>query len=123
MDFVQHDGGRNKYYKGGRIGDCVIRAIALGTEQDYKTVYMELMSRAIIAGSMPNEDRIWKRYLKDLGWVETKLGRSAVDLKDTKLPNKCIAVTSGHLCAVMNNTLLDNWDGRFRKCWRYWTKS
>ena len=36
--FIYNDGGRSKYYQLEKVGDCVIRAIAIATETDYKEV-------------------------------------------------------------------------------------
>ena len=41
LDFRFHDGGRSNYFK-GEAGDCVVRAIAIATNTDYKVVYDEL---------------------------------------------------------------------------------
>lgn len=38
MKFNFNDGGRSKYFK-GKCGDCVVRAIAISLEKDYKEVY------------------------------------------------------------------------------------
>ena len=39
MEWVYDDGGRSKYFKAEHVGDCVCRAIAIGTGKDYKEVY------------------------------------------------------------------------------------
>ena len=39
MKFFYNDGGRSKYYKSEKVGDCVCRAIAIANEMDYKEVY------------------------------------------------------------------------------------
>ena len=45
-NFIYDDGGRSKYYrmkfKSDRVGDCVIRALAIATGGDYKSVRDEL---------------------------------------------------------------------------------
>ncbi len=121
LAYEKDDGGRSKYYKGSKAGDCVIRAIAIATDQDYKVVYYELTSIAMPMGLYANDDKVWKKYLKSLGWTEHKFGRDAKDLIDTKLPHyRCIAVTNSHLSAVIGNTIYDTWNPSDRKCWRYW---
>ncbi len=42
MDHVKTDGGRKDAGYKGSVGDCVIRAIAVATEQDYQTVYDDI---------------------------------------------------------------------------------
>lgn len=39
MEWVYNDGGRSKYFKAERVGDCVTRAICNATGKDYKEVY------------------------------------------------------------------------------------
>ena len=42
MDFVYSDGGRAAEGFKGKAGDCVVRAIAIATEQRYVAVYEAL---------------------------------------------------------------------------------
>ena len=39
MDFVYNDGGRAAAGYKGRVGDCVVRAIAIATQKPYQDVY------------------------------------------------------------------------------------
>lgn len=39
MKLVISDGGRSKYFKAKRVGDCAVRAICNATGKDYKEVY------------------------------------------------------------------------------------
>lgn len=41
LQFKFNDGGRSKYFK-GEAGDCVVRAISIATNTDYKVIYDEL---------------------------------------------------------------------------------
>ena len=89
LDFRFHDGGRSNYFK-GEAGDCVVRAIAIATNTDYKVVYDELFqinkdylsskntklskqmkSRANQKGGTPrngNYKKIYHDYLINKGW-------------------------------------------------------
>ena len=120
MNYIEHDGGRSEYYKYRREGDCVVRAIAIATKQDYKKVFEDLTYRGLPLGLFANSDRVWQGYLKELGWQETKYGRNAVPLNQMMFSG--IAVLSGHLVAVDKNTIYDTWDCQFQRCWRTWTK-
>ena len=123
MDFVQHDGGRSRYYGKHRAGDCVIRAIAIATDQDYKTVFEDLTDLAKSKGLFANCNRVWRKYLRDRGWVEHKHGRDAKDLFDYDMKGRNIAHTRNHLSAVIDNVNYDTWDNRYLTCWRVWTKT
>ena len=39
LPFQKNDGGRREAGYIGTTGDCVTRAVAIGTQQDYSTVY------------------------------------------------------------------------------------
>ena len=41
LKYKYNDGGRSNYFK-GKSGDCVVRAIALATGEDYKVIYDQL---------------------------------------------------------------------------------
>ena len=118
MDNIEHDDGRSKYYKYRREGDCVIRAIAIATKQDYKKVFEDLTYLGTPLGLFANTDRVWQQYLKDLGWVETRYGRDAVPLNEMLFSG--IGVLGGHLVAVDKTTIYDTWDCGHKRCWRIW---
>ena len=44
LEFKFNDGGRSKYFK-GETGDCVTRAIAIATGEDYMTIYDQFFIR------------------------------------------------------------------------------
>lgn len=121
LNFYKHDGGRSKYYKKAKVGDCVVRAISIALDQDYKVTYYELMSLAMPEGLCYNDRSIWKKYLKSKGWVEHKFGKAAKPLSDTEFEqSNIIACTPSHLSCVRLRTLYDTWDCSHRICWRYW---
>jgi hypothetical protein len=120
MNFIKHDGGRSEHYKYRREGDCVIRAIAIATKQDYKKVFEDLTYRGLPLGLFANSDKVWPGYLKELGWQETKYGRNAVPLNQMCFTG--IALLSSHLVAVDKTTIYDTWDCGKRRCWRTWTE-
>ena len=39
LAFQYNDGGRSRYFKAQKVGDCVTRAFAIATGKDYKEVY------------------------------------------------------------------------------------
>ena len=46
MEFVYDDGGRAKYFRAERVGDCACRAVAIATGRDYKQVYDDINALA-----------------------------------------------------------------------------
>ena len=141
LDFRFHDGGRSNYFK-GEAGDCVVRAIAIATNTDYKVVYDELFqinkdyvakkntklskqmkSRANQKGGTPrngNYKKIYHDYLINKGWKWVSLRkfgskeRTKLD-QLTHLKNIIVAVNK-HLMCMKDGIVYDTWDSR----WSYW---
>lgn len=137
QEFVQNDGGRSKYFQGA-AGDCVTRAIAIGTEIDYKEVYdamfngideMKETGRSRFAKKLRNKKsgangttprngvhpKIYKKYLESLGWkwVPTMTIGSGckVHLRGDELPaGRLIVRVSKHLVAMIDGVIHDNFD-------------
>lgn len=128
MKFNYNDGGRSKYFKADKVGDCVTRAIAIATGRDYKEVYDRLNEMAKSEstkkhrGHKRSQSRngvfkeTWKRYLKEIGWVHHKtceLGSSKSKLRfvDGALPNGTLIVQlSKHLTCLIDGVINDTYD-------------
>lgn len=126
MKFNYNDGGRSQYFKGTKTGDCVCRAIAIGTNMDYKEVY-DLINeyaksektgkrkRGISNARTGVYKNTYKAILKDLGWkwVPTmKVGQGCkVHLDENELPKGTIIVSvSKHLVCVIDGVINDTYD-------------
>ena len=66
-DYIYDDGGRHQYfrmkYKKDRVGDCVIRALAIATGEDYQDVRTELWETSYKDGYMPNSNENYTKFL------------------------------------------------------------
>jgi hypothetical protein len=123
MQYIDTDGGRSRYYRYSRIGDCVIRSVALATGADYQDIFEEFTDRAVRIGVFANDDRIWRSYLKELGWQEHRLPnpRPLVNtIRVSQAVVHCRSGYSGHLTAVVQGNLHDIWDARQCKAYAYW---
>lgn len=128
MKVVYNDGGRAASGRKGSAGDCVVRAVAIATEQDYGAVYARLASgmgeerrtkrsgRAAgrrTAREGVNVQRKWfKDYMQQLGWrwVPTMgIGTGCrVHLSDGELPmGRLIVSLSKHYTAVIDGVIHD----------------
>ena len=131
MKVVYTDGGRAATGYRGSAGDCVTRAVAIATEQDYETVY-----RAFAAGTALERrtarssrtrgrrtaregiatSRKWFRdYMTALGWRWTPtmgIGTGCrVHLADGELPmGRLIVAVSKHYTAVIDGVIHDTHD-------------
>jgi hypothetical protein len=126
MKWVWDDGGRAAAGFRGLAGDCVCRAIAIASGQDYRVVYNAINKYA--QGGYPLRRRglrssartgvakpVYRRYLSDLGWewVPTMfVGQGCrVHLRTGELPGGRLVVNcSRHLTAVIDGVVHDIFD-------------
>lgn len=64
-------------------GDCVLRAIAGATGKDWDEVLDDLVSLAHKYKLMPNDTKLYGRYLDSLGYIKEKQPRKADGRKYT----------------------------------------
>lgn len=131
MTFKFDDGGRSKYFT-GFTGDCVVRALAIVTQRDYKQIYDELFA---LTGESPRlgidtkKPEIRLKYFPELGleWTPTmKVGQGCkVHLRADELPaGRLICSVSKHVVAVIDGVVHDTHDssrGGTRCVYGYWS--
>lgn len=126
MEWVYDDGGRSKYFKAEKVGDCVCRAIAIATGKDYKQVYDDInrLAKAERAGKRKRgtssaRDGVYKGTIRKLmeeygwEWVPTmQVGQGCkVHLRADELPSGPLVVSvSKHTTAVVDGVLHDTYD-------------
>lgn len=143
MEWIYDDGGRSKYFKADGVGDCAVRAIAIGTGKDYKEVYDDL--KALNSGKSCRNGtpkKVDKTYLKKLGWVwhsTCKIGAGvSCHLVEDELPKGTIIVQiAKHLVCVKDGVIHDTYNcslkqfydeygnlitNDYRAVYGYWTK-
>ena len=127
--FKYNDGGRALAgYTKNKVGDCVVRAIAIATELPYQTVYdainLEGSKERITKGRIKKGkstaeggvyNRTYRNYMATLGWefIPTmSIGSGCkVHLKSSELPSGRIVVRlSRHVCAVIDGVINDIYD-------------
>jgi hypothetical protein len=119
IEYIQDFGGRENYFpcklKKDRIGDCVIRAIAIATQQDYMVALKELFAIGIELGNLPNSEAVYGAYLESKGFVKHKPFRNPKGKKYTvrELPIEDDGVyvihTTSHVTTIMNRQIRDSW--------------
>jgi len=126
MQFNFNDGGRAAAGFKGKAGDCVTRAIAIGTGLPYKQVYDLVNTEAI---SERSKGKIGKRssartgvfkptskkILRDMGWTWTAtmgIGTGCrVHLRADELPAGVLIVSlSRHWTTVVDGVVHDTYD-------------
>jgi hypothetical protein len=126
--FIKSHGGREKYFptsrKKDRTGDCVIRAIAIATHQDYTTVWAHLFAAATAVGHMPNDARVYEPYLANRGWKKHSFLKQTNGRKFTvrDFPrDNAIVKTTKHLTVIAGGVHYDTWDCGSWKANTYYT--
>ena len=122
MPYVETDGGRSLYFK-GIAGDCVVRAIALATNIDYKEVYNHLKAK-MGRGKSPRNGvprKIYHDFILSLGfeWIPyTSIGSGCrVHLNQDELPEgTMICRLSKHLCCVKDYIIYDTYHPGNNRC-------
>ena len=135
--WVFDDGGREASGYRGRTGDCVVRALAIATGENYGDLYREAAAgmarvtgtRSARSGVSP---KVYGPMLSRRGfiWVplvtvgsRARVHLSAGELIDAGARGRVIVRLSRHLCAVIDGTVRDTYDpsrGGRRMVYGYW---
>ena len=127
MKFVYDDGGRSKYFKAEKVGDCVVRSICNASGLDYLEVYKginEIAKTERIGKrkrSVSNaRDGVFKgtyrKYIERvLGWTwhpcMTIGSGCTTHLNENELPDGTLIVcVSKHNTCVKDGVLYDTYD-------------
>lgn len=115
MEFIWNDGGRSACGFVGLTGDCVTRAIAIGTGAVYRDVYANLGEMALKSPRRGVPVTIAAEHLQKLGW-ESHSGNNR-DLNGLALPKGIVIAhvchddfTKNHLCTVIDHVVHDTWN-------------
>jgi hypothetical protein len=101
---------------GKQTSDCVVRAIAIATEQSWKRTYQELCELGEIEAEMPNANSVWGLYLRNKGGKQFLLPESCpacitVRAFCEKHPTGVFVIGTGsHAVAVIDGDYYDAWD-------------
>lgn len=125
MNFEFDDGGRSKYFK-GTTGDCVVRAIAIGTGKDYKEVYdlvNEFSEHEVKSKNKRGKSNartgvhtdVIRNVMKHFGWnwyPTMQIGQGCkVHLKADELPKGTLIISlSKHYTCVKDGVIHDTHD-------------
>ena len=104
--------------KGLKTGDCVIRALSKATGKSWDEVYTELSEIGFKKKRLPNEDPVFKAFLKNNNFIESPAIRNedgkmiSVEefSKKVDADTMYIIQTRRHLTVVFNGDIYDTWD-------------
>lgn len=98
------------------VGDCVVRAIAIATDNDWDSVYLELVAIGFLVKDMPSANRISNIYLKEHGFKRYIIPDTCPDCYTVRAfcvdhpKGTYILATGSHMVAVIDGNYLDAWD-------------
>ena len=96
--------------------DCVVRAIAIATDQDWDEVHWDLCVLSHIRCTMPSVNWLWGLYLKQHGFDRFRLPESCPECITVRefarrYPEGTYVIGTGsHAIAVVSGNWLDMWD-------------
>ena len=103
---------------GNRVGDCVIRAMAAATGQDWDATFTGNALQAFIIKDMPSSNAVWRAYLRSRGFKRAIIPDTCPDcytvndFADEHPKGAFVLGTGSHAVAVVDGTVLDTWDSR-----------
>ena len=109
-------------------GDCVIRAITLVTDSDWKSTYMNIALQGYMMDDMPSSNSVWGAYLYSNGfnrYIIPNTCPACYTVRDFCRDNPkgtYVLAFGGHCAAVVNGDLYDSWDSSNEVPQYYWSK-
>ena len=124
--FVKFNYNPKKY----RASDCVIRAIAYATDRPWEVVYQDLCRLGLSMYRMPNEKKVYEKYLENEGFIKQKMPKHDNGTKysveelakelDTLYSGRAVVSIARHLTSVQGGNIYDTWDCSDSKVGNYW---
>ena len=113
-----------------KASDCVIRAISLASGIDYSDVYWGLCNIGADMCRIPNEKKVYEKYLEDIGFVKQKMPKNddntrykvnqlATELNDIYEGFAVVSVAN-HLTCVGHGNIYDTWDCGYKSVGNFW---
>ena len=113
----------NANFCGKEVGDCVIRAISKGLDQDWQKTYIDICILGLKMCDMPSSNAVWEKYLTDKGYSRKWANFETVEHFCAEHPKgKYILATGSHVIAVINGDYYDVWDSGLQPIRYYFEK-
>lgn len=114
---------------GKSTSDCVVRAIAIATDQSWRRTYRSLCEMGEIECEMPSSNVVWGMNLRSMGAKQFLLPESCpscitVRAFCEKYPTGVFVIGTGtHAVAVIDGDYYDSWDSGDEVPSYYWRVS
>lgn len=102
--------------QGNLVGDCVIRAIAKVTNQDWEKTYVDVALQGLAMHDMPSANHVWGTYLLERGFKKDIIPNTCPDCYTVAAftrdnPQGTFLLATGtHVIAVQDGDYYDAWD-------------
>ena len=96
--------------------DCVVRAIAIATDQTWDDVHWDLCVMSHALCTMPSVNWLWGQYLTKCGFKKSSLPTSCPECTNVRdftrrFPKGTYVLGTGtHAVAVQDGNHIDSWD-------------
>lgn len=110
------------------VGDCVIRAISVLTDESWDETYLGISAQGFTMKDMPSSNAVWGEYLKRKGFRRSILPDTCpscytVEQFCRDYPyGRFLLATGTHVIAVINGDYIDTWDSGGEIPIYYWEK-
>lgn len=124
MAFVETN--KNPFNK--KVGDCVVRAIALVLNDDWDRIYIDLVLEGFALKDMPSANYVWGSYLHRWGFERKAIPNTCPKCYSVKQfcedhpTGRYILATGTHVVAVSGGNYFDTWDSGDEVPVYYWER-
>ena len=111
------------------VGDCVVRAIGIATDQTWTDVYDAICETGREQYDMPSSDAVWGLYLYRQGFEPFVMPSTCPQCVNIKTFCKMyplgtyIIGTGSHAVAIIDGDYYDSWDSGNQTASYYWRVS
>lgn len=110
------------------VGDCVVRAISLATDESWDKTYIALALQGFLSKDILNSNAVWSAYLMQNGFERYSIPNTCPEcytfeqFADEHPIGTYILSTGTHLATIKDAVLMDAWDSRHEIPQFYWKK-